>query len=192
MKTKLDRLLEAIDPEKIIEQTYHRANEAINSFRYKKAKIDKWNEFRSCMAEFLRHLDQGILNLSQPVDAPTDFYWGQSVQPLLKIYGINGEKAAFEMARTGNEGGMYAVLKAFAMQKCEEYSQSEISAKVLAYWNNLPVDEKFKTMDEYLQKYGHLFPAELTEKNAVRLRANFWKVLEKHPHMVQNLRRSPR
>ena len=34
------------------------------------------------------------------------------------------EKAAFEMARTGNEGGLYAVLKAIAGQLAEEYAEN--------------------------------------------------------------------
>lgn len=192
MKTKLDRLLDSISPEKTIEQTYGRANEAINTFRFKKAKIQKWNEFRNCMAQFLRHLDKCILNLPRSINTSNDFYWGLSVRPLLKTYGINGEKAAFEMARTGNEGGMYAVLKAFAMQRCQEYSDNEISTRALSYWNSLSVDQQFKTIDEYFQKYGHLFPSELTEGNAARLRGSFWKVLQKHPTMVQNLRRTGR
>lgn len=192
MPTKLDRLLDSISPEKTMENIYNRANEAINSFRLKKAQIEQWHEFRRCMAEFNRHLEERILKLRKPIDVSIDWYWGHSIRPLLKIYGLNGEKAAFEMARTGNEGGMYAVLKAFAMQRAEEYSQNEIAAKVLFFWNDLSVDEQFKTMDEYLQKYGHLFPSELTEGSAVRLRGSFWKVLQKHPIMAQNLRRTGR
>ena len=192
MPTKLDRLLDSISPEKTIEDIYNRANEAINSFRFKKAQITQWDEFRWCIAEFLRHLEEHILNLRKPVDISLDWYWGHSVRSLLKIYGINGEKAAFEMARTGNEGGMYAVLKAFAMRRAEEYSQNEIAAKVLFYWNALSVDEQSEAMDEYLRKYGHLFPSELTEGNAVRLRGSFWKVLQKHPELVQKIRQTGR
>ena len=133
MPTKLDRLLDSISPEKTIEDIYNRANEAINSFRFKKAQITQWDEFRRCMAEFNRHLEERILKLRKPIDVSIDWYWGHSIRPLLKIYGLNGEKAAFEMARTGNEGGMYAVLKAFAMHRAEEYSQNEIAAKVLFF-----------------------------------------------------------
>lgn len=192
MVTKLDRLLESISPTKTIETIYNRANEAINSFRFKKAQILQWDEFRRCMAEFLRHLQEHILKLPKPIDVSLDWYWGHSIRPLLKIYGLNGEKAAFEMARTGNEGGMYAVLKAFAMQIAEEYTQNEISAKVLVFWNDLSVDEQFDTMDEYLQKYGRFLPSELTESNAVRLRGGFWRVLQKHPEFVQKLHQTGR
>ena len=192
MPTKLDRLLDSISPEKTIEDIYNRANGAINSFRFKKAQITQWDEFRWCIAEFSRHLDGHIMNLRKPVDISLDWYWGHSVRSLLKIYGINGEKAAFDMARTGNEGGLYAVLKAFAMRRAEDYSQSEITAKVLTFWDGLSVEEHFKTVDEYLQKYGHLFPSELIEGNAGRFRGCFWKVLQKHPELVQQIRQTGR
>ena len=190
MKTKLDRLLDSISPEKVIEQTYNRANEAINTFGFRRAKVDQWDQFRGCMSDFLRHLDYCILRLKKPIDVSTEDYWTYCIRPLLKIYGIHGEKAAFEMVRTGNEGGLYAVLKAFAMQKAEEYSNNEIASRTGIFWESLSTDEKFTAMKEYSEKYGHLFPSELTEKGAVRIKGNFLKVLQKHPFMVQDLRRT--
>ena len=44
-------------------------------------------------------------------------------------------------------------------------------------------------MDEYLKKYGHLLPSELTEGSAARVRANFPKVLAQHPKILQKTRR---
>ena len=59
------------------------------------------------------------------------------------MYGANGEKTAFEMARTGNESGLYGVLKAVAMQVAEDCSKKEISAKAITYWKSLSIDQQF-------------------------------------------------
>ena len=42
---------------------------------------------------------------------------------------------------------------------------------------------------EYLDKYGHLLPSEMTESSAARIRGGFFTVLENHPKLVQRLRR---
>ncbi len=182
--TKLDRLLASISPQKTIVEIYNRANEAINTFQTTAAQITNWDTFRYCMAELLQHVDSCALRLRGPVDVPWEYYWGDCIAVLHRIYGPSGEKAAFEMARTGNEGGLYSVLKAVAMNRAEEYIQNEISSKIIAYLESLSVDEQLDACSEYILKYGHLLPSEITEANAVRIRANFRKVLEKHPRLL--------
>jgi hypothetical protein len=103
MQTRLDKLLSDIRPERTIVETFNRANEAINTFRIDTAQIEEWDEFKHCMAEFMRHVDQSILKLRRSVDASSEYYWSHLAQPVLcAVYGSNGQKAAFEMARTGN------------------------------------------------------------------------------------------
>jgi len=184
MQTRLDRLLAFISPDKTIVETYNRANEAINTFHADTAQIDNWDQFRYCMAEFLRHVDFCTLRLRRPVDVSSEYYWGHCIPILLRVYGASGVKAAFEMARTGHEGGLYGVLKAVAMHRADEYIQNEISAKVITYLDSLSVDEQFDACSEYISKYGYLLPSEITEGNAIRIRANFRKVLEKHPRLL--------
>ena len=107
---------------------------------------------------------------------------------LIKEYGANGEKAAFEMVRTGAEQGLYGVLKAVARRMVEDYAGNEIAARISNFWEDLSTDEKLAVSEEYLEKYGHLLPSELTSGNAARVRANFLKVLEEHPNIVKSLR----
>jgi len=183
MQTKLDQLLVSLSPEKTIVETYNRANMAINTFRAS-AIIRKWDDFRYCMARFLQHIDVCVLRLSKPVDLSFGHYLSWFPYVLMKVYGTNGEKAAFEIARTGNEGGFYSVMKAVAMYQAEEYSNNEISAKVGTYLDGLSVDEQLDACSEYILKYGHLLPSEITEGNAIRIQANFRKALEKHPRML--------
>ena len=192
MKTTLDRLLESISPERTIEETYNRANEAIISFGYDKATVQSWDEFRYCMAKFLKHLNEKVLRLRKPIDIPLTEYWQYCIRPLCKIYGSSGDVTSYLLASTGNEGGLYTVLKAFAMYKAEEYTKNEISARVSACWHRLSADQKLQAAREYVAKYGNIIPSELSDNGAALVLGNFWKVLEKHPFIVQRLRQTGR
>jgi hypothetical protein len=183
MQTELDRLLGSISPEETIVKTFNRANEAINTF-HPKAILENWDEFRDCMAEFLRHVAKYSLRLRRPVDVSSDYYWSLCVRVLLKVYGSSGDKAAFEMARTGNDGGLKSVIRSVAMHVSEGYIKMEIQAKVDAYLDSLSIDQQLVASCEYLAKHGHLLPSEMTEKSAARIHANFGKVLEKHPWLI--------
>ena len=189
MTTDLDRLLSQLDPERTIEPAFRRADEAVNSFSVGRAQITEWDGFRDCMARFVVHVESYVLRLRRPVRSAFDFEWGRAVAVLTKIYGRNGQKAAFEMARTGNEDGLYGVLKAVAMRLAEDLSKNEIVSLVHTFWQDHTPGEVLTASQEYLAKYGHLLPSELTEASAARLRANFLKVLENHPELVQRLRR---
>lgn len=52
------------------------------------------------------------------------------------------------MARTGNEGGLYAVLKVLAQGIANKYSENEISAKVMNFWENLSTSEFLEASNE--------------------------------------------
>ena len=190
MKTGLDRLLESIAPGRTSEETSRRVDAAVNSFSMPSGRITDWDEFRQWVIRFHRHIEATVLRLRRPVgrmDAEDD--WGDCNRALLRAYGPNGEKAAFEMARTGNEGGLYAVLKAIAAKLADRYGGGEISARVNTYWYELSPDEKIAAGHEYLGKHGHLLPSELTEGSGIRIRANLSKFLEKHHDLIRDLGR---
>jgi hypothetical protein len=188
MRTKLDRLLESIDPDITLDQISARVDDALNSFRVKAGIIEDWEGFRTVLAEFFCHLRNYILRMNPSRSVDRDFDWGLCCQLLVKEYGANGEKAAFEMVRTGAERGLYGVLKGLARQMMDEYAGNEITARISNFWEALSTGEKLAASQEYLDKYGRLLPPELTSGSAARIRANFPKVLEEHPRIVKRLR----
>lgn len=190
MATKMDQLLESIHPSRTIEAIARRCDQAINGFPADHSQITDWETFRVFVVTLCRHVDATILRLrGGPPDFGLDYDWGRYVSVLTKAFGSSGEKTAFEMARTGNEGGLYAVLKKLALTLAEQYAENEIAARVWTYWNELTVDEKLAAADEYLAKHGHLLPSELTEGCAGRVRANLPKVLQQHPEILHRLSR---
>lgn len=188
MKTKLDRLLESIDPARTLDEVSGRADDAVNSFRMESTIIDDWQEFRKVLTKFYRHVENVILRIRSGFSGDPDIDWGRCCMLLREEYGANGEKAAFEIARTGVEQGLYVVLQAVAERMINDYTGNETEAKISAFWENLSSDEKLAVSKEYLDKYGHLLPSELTEGSAARIRANFLRVLGEHPRTIRRLR----
>jgi hypothetical protein len=188
VKTKLDNLLESIDPARTIDQVSARIDDALNSFSAKSGIIKDWDEFRKLFSTFFRHLENHVLRIHTFRSPNPDIDWGHCCKHLKNKYGINGEKAAFEMVRTGTQGGFYKVLKEVAGQMKEEYAGNEISSRINHFWNALSVDEMIEAIEEYIEKYGHLLPSELTEGSAGRIKMNFPKVLKEHPRLIKRMR----
>jgi hypothetical protein len=188
MATKLDILLESIDPVRTFDQVSARVDQAVNAFAMQQSIIEDWDAYESFLAEFYRHIITVVLRMGGGPPDGKEFYWDRCANLLNKAYGPAGYKAAFEMARTGKEGGLYGILKTLADQMVEEYAQNEISARIAHYWESLTLDEKLAAPDEYLKKYRHFLPGELTEGSAARIRANFPKVLEEHLKIIRRTR----
>jgi len=188
MVNKLERLLDSLDPDRTLNEVARRADEAMNTFPLPSSQIADWEAFRRCLIRFHQRVEATILRLRGDVSGGVDFDWGRCCQVLTRAFGVNGEKTAFEMARTGIEGGLYAVLKKTAQTLADSCAENEVAARVGHYWNVLSTDEKLAAPDEYLGRHGHLLPSELTEGGAGRVRADFPKVLQEHPRMIQRLR----
>jgi len=189
MKTILDGLLASLDPARTSDQVSARVDIAINTFSDKRYIIKDWKQFRFILIRFFKHTESLALRIQNQRANDLVMDWGRCARLLRKEYGPNGEKAAFEMVRTGTQGGLYAVFKSVGKQMIDEYAGNEIGAKISHYWHSLSVDEKLAATDEYLAKYGHLLPSELTEGSAARIKADFVGVLEEHPKMINRMRK---
>ena len=188
MDSQLDKLLASIDPVRNLDVVSARVDKAINSFRVESSIIKCWDDYKTVLIRFFCHTECIILRMHPPRSPYPDMDWGRCCHLLIKEYGPQGEKAAFEMIRTGSEGGLYAVLKAVAKQMIDKYAGNEITARIIHYWQDLSTDDKIAASQEYVRKYGHLLPSELTEGSAARILVNFTKVLEEHPRLIKRMR----
>ena len=84
---------------------------------------------------------------------------------------------------------MRAVLDTLAEALALDYARNEIQAPVHDFWGRLSVQERLAATEEYLAKFGHLLPSELTEGSAARLKANFPDLLSEHPFMMRRMQR---
>ena len=189
MNGKLATLLERIDPRRTLDDADRRINDALNSFPTPAGVLTRWEDFQTCVARFHRHAEQKILGVNEPICGDDAFDWGRCLGTLIKAFGKSGEKAAFELARTGVEGGIYRVLREIAKVLAEQYAESWIAGQVWNYWNSLSVEEQLTAPDQYLRQFGNLIPSELSEGSAGRIRANFPKVLQEHPRVLERMRK---
>ena len=187
--TKLDALLASIDPSRTLDPTAADADRALNTFPMRSAVFTNWDAYVAFMSQLVCHIENTILHLNppRPVSPPHD--WSHCISILQEEFGSEGFKAAFEMVRTGNEGGLLAVTRVVAKRMGSEYAQNQINARVYFYYKDLTASDRMAAVGEYVAKYGHLLPSEITEGQAARLLLNLQKVLEDHPRLIQRMRR---
>lgn len=189
MKSKLDAFLETIDPSRNLDQLWARADAGLNSFQIDKAVATDYGEFQRFLARFFCHMENALLRLSPPRKPDFETDAGRCRRLLERKLGDQADKVAFDRARTGVDGGLYGLLKMVAELMIEEYAGNEIAARTASFWDSLSLDEKLEVPQEYVHKYGHLLPSEITEGMAPRVLANFRKVLQEHPRFIAGIRR---
>jgi hypothetical protein len=186
--TPLDRLLDRIDPEHSHQEVSHKADQALLSFTPGKATVSSWEDFRDCVSTFFCHLDNHVLEPRRPRRLHRNMDFHRAAVLLKRVYGDNAAMAAYECARTGADGGLRRVLQTIARELADEYVDHYANAVIAEYWNGLEPKEKLAAADEYLRKYGHLLPVDMTMGGAPRLRGYFLKVLRLHPKLIRRLR----
>ncbi len=188
MSSRLEQLLASIDPERTALDIERRVDQAFNTFPKPSGILSSWPAFRDCMGRFVCHLETAVLNLPSFYRGDPDIDFGRACRLLMKEFGPEGDKTAAHMAMYGVEGGLYQILKTVARRLVEEYAENEIKARIASYWDALPVDEKFEATREFLTRFGHLLPADVTAGGAARVRAYFPQFLAKYPDLIRRLR----
>lgn len=187
MPTALDALLESLDPSRTLDVLSARADEALNTFRLESGVIANWDTFQACMSRYYCHLEHHLLRLKRPREEDFGMDWGRCQRVLLTKWGPLGTDTAFSLARTGAEGGLYGLLKMVAHHVADEYASNEIKARVSGYMTGLSAQERLAATQEYLNKYGHLLPGDVTEGSAPRINFQFFHVLCEHPRLLRRL-----
>lgn len=188
--SNLCKFLETLDPRKVLDETEARIDSALNSFPMPESQIESWNAFQETLSRFHVHLNREVLHLGPAFQGDIHFEWGLCLRLLHKEYGKSGEKTAFEIARTGVEGGIYSVLKKVGLRMARQYQDQEIKARVAYFLDGLSLEERWTATEEYIQKHGHLLPSEMLEGSAARIYDRFDKVLEAHPRTLNKLRKA--
>ncbi len=188
MATKLDRLLEQIDPSRTIDIVEQRINQALAGYFQSGNTVSTWDEYRECLAEFMRQARNAALRASPTAGQNIDMNFHEAITLLRRNYPGNTEQIIFDIMQTGAEGGVYGVFRSLSAALAEQYAQNEIDGHVMDFWNNLSTEEKIAVPDEYIEKYKDILPAEVINGSAIRLRASFWKVLQDHPRMIKRIR----
>jgi len=184
----LDELLAAIDPAHTEMEIERLSDEALNSFHIPGATVADWSEFQSCMARFVQHVLGVLLGLHERMPKHDAMHFGKACRLLMQEFGPDGEHAAAKMAIHGVEGGLYRVLKVSAARLAREHSENAVAAEVAAFWNGRSPKEKLAVAQEYVARYGHLLPADVTAGGAPRVLAFLPRFLQNHSKLNRRLR----
>lgn len=190
MDTSLDGLMEAMDPRRTSNETHRRADVARNELVVDQAAGTDWYRFRDLLCDLLTLIDVHVLRLPEPIPSHPDFTWNRCLEFLREDYGQTATGlAAFDIARSGVEGGLEAILRNFTTRVADHYAENELRSWVYCWWNDLTVEGKLAAGKEYLAKYAPLLPSEIREGSAVRVRENLPKVLMEHHRLLRQTHR---
>jgi len=185
MATKLEKLLEEIDPSRTIDKAEMRINDALAHYRLENNTVDSWEEHKIYLAEMVTVARNAVLNIPGNIGSDLEINYSQAFHYLEREFGTI--QAVYDIMRTGAEGGIYKILRTLARLIAEDYSQNEIEARVAAYWSRLSIGEKFAAADEYIALYRDILPQRI-KGEALRLRISFCQVLDDHPRMLKRIR----
>ena len=188
MPTKLEKLLCHVDPVRVENKISALVDLAINTFPRKSGSVQNQEEFQKILSEFHWHIQKTVLKTNLSQSPGLDIDWARCTHLLGDAYGPHGERIAFNMAYTGLEGGLYAVLKTLAKQMKEQYYINEIQFYVYQLLDSLSIEEQLAAADEYVEKYRHMLPVEYTKGNRAMIKAHFLKILTEHPKILKRFR----
>jgi len=189
MSTRLEELLESIDPSRTIDRVSAAVDDAFNSFRSRNP-IRTFDDYEEYMSKYVQHIEQIVLNFKSNDPYDRQFFWTRYSNLVNSRNDPDAWKWNYEKITTGQDGGLYKILKDVAAMILEDRSKREISARIGNFWNSLTNDEKLDTVDEFVHLLGHLLPTKYTGGNAAYLKMNFPRVLESYPQLLMELRRS--
>jgi hypothetical protein len=191
MSTRLEELMESIDPSRTIDRVSAAVDDAFNSFRYNNP-IRSFDDYEEYMSKFVEHIESVVLNFGSDVPYNKDFWLARYEDLVKKGHGPDAWKWNYEKILTGKDGGTYKLLKDVAAMILDDRSGKEISGRVWRFWESLSDDEQMETVDEFLAEFGNLLPSEYTGGGSAYLKMNFPRVLEKYPQLVIEIRRAMR
>jgi len=184
MPTRLDVLLDSIHPEKTRDALMERVDETLNAFPLENNRVTNAIAYRAILGCFVGQLEQQLGIWPETTELPEPVLWRRATRLLCKTYGPHGDVVAFETQRTGAEGGLLNVLRRVAAAAADERMNEEVAARVDDFCRRLSAEEFLDAGREYLNKYGHMLPPEITQGLAARARLNLASLLKQHHRML--------
>lgn len=191
MATTLEILIKTIDPSRTIERVSAAVDEAFNSFK-DNSPIRAFDDYGKYMSKYVQHIEQIVLKFQSASPYNQEFFWGRYVNLVSGGYERETWKWNYRRIMTGEDGGLYGVLKEVASLILKDRSGNEISSRIYTFWNSLDTQEKFAAIDEFIRKFGNTLPSKFTDGRTIYLKMHFPQFLEKYPQFLLEMRRSIR
>ena len=187
MDTEFSRFLDKIQANQYNDELHYRANQALNNFPCPSVVTNR-EQFEDCITRLADQVYGYILNGPPGMPLQPELGRQMAYEALKDLYGPHGMRKAMIMAHTALEGGMTRVLTDIAKQIVRDRAKKSITAAVNLFLGSLSPTQTEQVAQEYLARFGHLLPSELTEKNGVMLGIKIKEVLIEHPALMQRMR----
>ena len=184
----LTSFLRQIDPSRTIDDIEKRANRAINSFDPDRGAASNIDKFQDCLCRFYVHLEHTLLGIRGNINRNTEMTRAHVCGELSELYGPSGHAIAFNIANTGVEEGLYGILKQLAMRVARKEIKNRIGVLVTEFLDQLSPGNMVRAEAEYLEKYGHLLPADALLADGSISVAGFREILMNHPYLLKHMR----
>lgn len=184
MRNELQMMLEQLVEKH--RQVELQINDRFNAFQMPEAsRVTSLQEFEDLTARLYWSLVCPALSTQLPA---LKLHAGHAPALLLeREYGANAHLHAFDIARSGAEGGLWGILQTLARLTQEQMFERLSLVVVTSYWQSTSAEQLVKDAHDYLKEYGHLMPGEMTEGSQAFLLGNFRKVLLEHPNLIRKL-----
>jgi hypothetical protein len=188
--SRLDDLLKEIDPRKTIDGFGRILDRAINSYERSSSTINDYHELMEELGHFYWHLESEFLGVGDEVNPGSEWNEGMCGRVLEESFGRNYRTTVLEMARSGVGGGLREIYRKIGEVMSGKWAQKKIDYEVIQFQNEAIGDFDLfeKSVREYANRYGHLLPRDLTEKDNCNLKIKFFQVLNSHPYMIKRMR----
>ncbi len=130
MATKLEELMESIDPSRTIDRVSAAVDDAFNSFRNNNP-IKSFEDYQEYMSRFVGHIESVVLNFGSSVPHKKDFWLARYEDLVKKGHGSDAWKWNYEKILTGKDGGPIMV------EQCRNAITEQLK-------NNPELEEKIK------------------------------------------------
>lgn len=184
MATQLDLLLEDIVHS---HDAYRKTmDEAIHSFSFSVFTFDSWAACEAFMEQFFAHINAHIVGPEFAGNAHMAMViFRQTFEP---NYGQYPERPIYERLMHGHEGGLNGFVQEAAEAVVELFAGRDIVNKVDKYMFSIRNDGIDAAAEEYMEKWGHLLPQDITSQGTRRLAPVLGKFLKQHPRLLHRLR----
>jgi hypothetical protein len=185
--SKIDELLAKIDPSETIGVSRGQMDRALNQFSFKLGMVRDFSDYCKYLAEFYCQVETICISRRIPVNEKMDYF--RCAQILTEEYGSKGEQFAYEMVKTGADGGQYTILNLIARKTVHKYSRNIVRSHVDSFIRSLSFNERLEAAAEYRRRFGSMLPCLYVNGSVAVLAANLEKILEEHPFAIQRLHR---
>ena len=192
MSEKMDKLLAEITPEKTLDKYEARMWKVLNRYPFPPGPFNDREAFEMEIARLEQHIMHSwadVVPKLEPSEIPILRDLG--VTRLLNCFGSDGHRVAFEMARTGIDGGFRAVAKAMADNAAHQFATNIIGCSVHEYWNSLTVKEQLAATEEYYTRIQHMLPPSgLISPFDARYSWQPSETIARYPYLIRRFRQA--